>query len=73
MRLPGMNGLELQRDLAAAHKPVPVIFVSACADPQTRSLALQAGAVAFLNKPLNDEALLSAIHGAVDDKESDYE
>jgi len=48
-----MNGLELQRDLAAAHKPVPVIFVSACADP--------------------DEALLSAIHGAVDDKESDYE
>lgn len=69
VRLPGMSGLELQSDLAAARNPVPVIFISASVDPETRSRALRAGAIAFLNKPFNDEVLLSAIHAAIHDKE----
>jgi FixJ family two-component response regulator len=67
--LPGMSGLELQRALAAAHKAVPIIFVSACADSAIRSSALQGGALAFLNKPFDDEALLSAIRAAIREKE----
>jgi FixJ family two-component response regulator len=56
-----MNGLQLQSHLAAAGHRIPIIFITAYPDERTRTLALRAGAVNFLNKPFSDEALLSAI------------
>jgi len=65
LRLRGMDGLELQSRLAAAHHSMPIIFISAHDDPGPRAQALNAGATAFLSKPFNDKVLLEAIHLAV--------
>jgi len=65
VRLPGMNGLELQRQLVAAHWAMPIIFVTAYADDDMRARALAAGAVAFLYKPCREEDLLHAIEAAL--------
>jgi FixJ family two-component response regulator len=65
MRMPGMNGLELQRRLAASHCEVPVIFITAHGDEAARSRALKNGAVDYLLKPFHEEALLHAIHAAM--------
>ncbi len=65
VRLPGMNGLELQRQLVAAHWAMPIIFVTAYADDDVRARALAAGAVAFLYKPCREEDLLHAIEAAL--------
>jgi FixJ family two-component response regulator len=61
VRMAGMNGLELQRQLVAANWRIPIIFVTAYADDDARERALAAGAVAFLYKPCREEDLLSAI------------
>jgi len=61
VRLPGMNGLELQSQLVAAHWGIPIIFVTAYADDDAHERALAAGAVAFLYKPCREEDLLHAI------------
>jgi FixJ family two-component response regulator len=60
-----MNGLELQRLLAASHSEIPVIFITAHGDGATRSQALKNGAVDYLIKPFREEALLHAIHAAL--------
>ncbi len=65
VRLPGMHGLELQRQLGAAHWRIPIIFVTAYADDDVRARALAAGAVAFLSKPCREEDLLKAIEAAL--------
>ena len=65
VRLPGMNGLELQRQLVAAHWGIPIIFVTAYADDTVRARALAAGAVAVLSKPCREEDLLHAIEAAL--------
>jgi FixJ family two-component response regulator len=65
LRMPGMNGLELQRRLAQNRNPVPVIFLSAHASEEDERSALRAGAVQFLRKPISKEALLSAIRDAL--------
>ena len=65
VRLPGMHGLELQRQLVAAHWGMPIIFVTAYADDDVRVRALAAGAVAFLYKPCPEEDLLHAIEVAL--------
>jgi FixJ family two-component response regulator len=65
MRMPGMNGLELQRRLTASHCEVPVIFITAHGDEAARSRALKNGAVDYLLKPFREEALLHAIHAAL--------
>ena len=65
MRLPGMNGLALQRQLVAAHGSQPINFVTAYADDDERARALAAGAVAFLSKPCREEELLAAIEAAL--------
>jgi FixJ family two-component response regulator len=62
--LPGMNGFELQRFLAAEHNGLPIVFVSAHDEPEIRDEAVHAGAVAFLGKPFDDNALLDAISTA---------
>ena len=65
LRMPGMNGLELQRRLAQNGSPVPIIFLSAHASEEDERSALRAGAVQFLRKPISKEALLSAIREAL--------
>jgi FixJ family two-component response regulator len=65
VRLPGQSGLNLQRDLAAAHMHVPVIFVTARGDIPMSVRAMKAGAVEFLTKPFHDQDLLDAIEVAL--------
>jgi FixJ family two-component response regulator len=65
LRMPGMNGLQLQRRLAEGSKPVPIIFLSAYSLPDEERQALQAGAVQFLQKPVNKDVLLPAIRNAI--------
>ena len=65
VRLPGMHGLELPRQLGAAHWGMLMIFVTAYADDAVRARALAAGAVAFLYKPCREKDLLHAIEVAL--------
>ena len=65
LKLPGMNGLELQRRLADEDRKIPIVFVSAHDDRASKSQALKAGATAFLNKPFGDETLLDAVDSAL--------
>src|SRR6266702_4636426 len=65
LRMPGMNGLELQRRLTQNGNPVPIIFLSAQASEEDERSALRSGAVQFLRKPVSKEALLGAIHDAL--------
>ena len=65
VRLPGMNGLELQRQLGVTHGRIPIIFITAYADDDMRAHALAAGAVAVLSKPCREEDLLHAIEAAL--------
>ena len=68
VRMPGMNGLELQHRLAASHMSIPVIFITAHGDEEARVRALNGGAVEYLLKPFSEEALLSAIDAALKSK-----
>ena len=65
VRMPGMNGLELQRQLVATNSSIPIIFITSHVDDDTRKRALEAGAVDFLYKPFREEALLKAIDSAL--------
>jgi FixJ family two-component response regulator len=65
VRMPGMSGIELQRQLVADHSEVPVIFITAHDDAAMRAEALRDGAEAVLIKPFSEEALLDAIHAAL--------
>jgi len=68
VRMPGMSGLELQRQLVASHPDVPVIFMTAHDDARARSQALSGGAVDYLIKPFSEEALLDAVRAALGSK-----
>ena len=61
VRMPGIGGLELQKRLAAKSSKLPIIFLTAFEDPRARSEALNAGAIAFLQKPVDEQTLLEAI------------
>jgi FixJ family two-component response regulator len=65
MQLPGISGLELQRQLRSSQARMPIIFLTAHGNEAMRAQALQAGAVAFFAKPFDDTALLEAIHAAL--------
>ena len=65
--IPGMSGLDLQRQLAAAKTDVPIVVMTAHERVGQRRQALEAGAVAFLNKPFDEEDLLNAIDRALKD------
>jgi FixJ family two-component response regulator len=54
IRMPGRSGLELQRDLAAANRLVPIIFITAHADVPMTVQAMKGGAIEFLTKPFRD-------------------
>jgi FixJ family two-component response regulator len=66
VQMPGMNGLQLQSQLAGAGCRIPIIFITAYDDKESRRRAMQAGAVAFLGKPFSDEQLLQTIRSALD-------
>jgi FixJ family two-component response regulator len=66
VRMPGMDGLELQRELTARGRTLPVIFITAQADEGVRARAMQEGAIDFLFKPFTDEALLAAVGAALE-------
>ncbi len=61
LHLEGMSGLELQYLLSAEGKAVPIVFVTAMDDPGARRRALDAGAVAYLEKPFDDYRLLEVL------------
>ena len=63
--MPGMGGIELQRQLVAGRHDVPVIFITAHEDEGVRAQALKGGAEAFLIKPFSEESLLGAIESAL--------
>lgn len=64
VRMPGLSGLEVQQEMRARGAQLPVIILSAQDDAVTRERARQLGAVAFFRKPVDDQALLDAIHWA---------
>jgi FixJ family two-component response regulator len=66
IRMPGMSGLELQAKLNADRCRIPIVFITAHGDAQMRMQALRAGAVEFLAKPFNDEALLETVRVALE-------
>jgi FixJ family two-component response regulator len=66
VRLPGLSGLDLQRQLADANIQIPIIFITAHGDIQMSVRAMKAGAVEFLTKPFRDQDLLDAVQQAVD-------
>jgi FixJ family two-component response regulator len=65
VRLPGLSGLDLQRELMAADCTIPVIFITGHGDIPMSVQAMKAGAVEFLTKPFRDQALLDAIQQAI--------
>jgi FixJ family two-component response regulator len=64
VHLPGLSGLELQARLRAEGRDLPIVFITAYEDSLARTEALQAGAIAFLQKPFNDGLLLDAVERA---------
>ena len=66
IRMGGISGLELQTRLSAEHCRIPTIFITAHGDAQMRMRALRAGAVEFLAKPFDDEALLETVRAALE-------
>jgi FixJ family two-component response regulator len=70
MRMPGMTGLNLLKELASRKNKIPVIVVSAYDDASIRGLAHEFGAVAFFKKPVDDQALIDAIHWATEVRKS---
>src|ERR1700747_1859468 len=65
LRMPGIDGLELQRNLASTNRRVPIIFVSAPANDDEWTEHIKGGAVDFLRKPFSEEALFNAIQLAL--------
>ena len=66
VELPGVSGLDFQRELAAAGIHIPIIFITGHGDIPMSVKAMKSGAVEFLTKPFRDEDLLAAIHQALD-------
>jgi FixJ family two-component response regulator len=66
MRLPGVSGLDFQRQLAEAGVRIPIIFITGHGDIPMTVKAMKSGAVEFLTKPFRDQDLLDAIHQGLD-------
>jgi RNA polymerase sigma factor (sigma-70 family) len=61
IRLPGRSGLDLQRELAAAHRELPIVFITGHGDIPMSVQAMKGGAIEFLTKPFRDQELVDAI------------
>jgi FixJ family two-component response regulator len=70
LRMSGMSGLELQRDLAAAGTRLPTIFISAHEDLEAQRQAFRQGALAYLCKPFAESSLIEAVHTAFAERTS---
>jgi FixJ family two-component response regulator len=66
VRLPGLSGLDLQRELAKADMQIPIIFITGHGDIPMTVQAMKAGAVEFLTKPFRPQDLLDAIQQAIE-------
>ena len=66
VRLPGLSGLDFQRELAARNTPIPIIFLTGHGDIPMSVRAMKAGAVEFLTKPFRDQDLLDAVRIALE-------
>src|SRR5256714_9971603 len=66
VRLPGVNGLDFQHELADAGIRIPIIFITGHGDIPMSVKAMKSGAVEFLTKPFRDQDLLDAVHQALD-------
>ena len=64
--LPGLNGLDLQKRVSVEHPHMPIVFITGHGTVPMTVQAMKAGAIEFLTKPFNDEALLEAIRGALE-------
>jgi len=66
VRMPGQSGLELQRQLAAEDRTIPIVFITGHGDIPMSVRAMKAGAVEFLTKPFRDQDLVEAIRQAIE-------
>lgn len=66
VRMPGLSGLDLQRDLAEGNIHIPIIFITGHGDIPMSVRAMKAGAIEFLTKPFRDQDLLDAIQQALE-------
>lgn len=66
VRLPGLGGLDLQRELMQSNRDIPIVFITGHGDIPMSVRAIKAGAVEFLTKPFRDQDLLDAVHQAVE-------
>jgi FixJ family two-component response regulator len=66
IRMPGMNGLDLQRQITASGHSIPIVFLTAREDVEVYRQAMRQGAFAFLQKPCDDQTLLETIRKALD-------
>jgi FixJ family two-component response regulator len=66
VQMPGLGGLELQKILAAEGGRMPIIFITAFPDARVRQMAIDAGAMCFLSKPFDGEALIQCLERALD-------
>ncbi|MCW8826076.1 MAG: response regulator transcription factor [Gammaproteobacteria bacterium] len=66
VRMAGMSGLELQARLAAEESHPPIVIITGHGDVQMAVKSIQAGAIDFLEKPFNDQALLDCVHRAME-------
>ena len=66
VRLPGVSGIDFQRELTARNNPIPIVFLTGHGDIPMSVRAMKAGAVEFLTKPFRDQDLLDAVRVALD-------
>jgi FixJ family two-component response regulator len=66
VRLPGLSGMELQRELAAANNKIPIVFITGHGDIPMSVRAMKDGALEFLTKPFRDQDLLDAVQQAIE-------
>jgi FixJ family two-component response regulator len=66
VRLPGLSGLDLQKQMAGGERPIPIVFITGHGDIPMSVRAMKAGAVEFLTKPFRDQDLLDAIQQALE-------
>ena len=71
VRLPGMSGIELQKQLSKTNRRLPIVFVTAHGDASLRDSMMRAGAAAFLYKPVRSDALLKEIRRALEESGAD--
>jgi FixJ family two-component response regulator len=65
IRMPGMSGSDLQRELKARHQDIPIVFITAHADIEDRRHVLEEGAIDCLLKPFSEDTLLRAVRAAL--------